>query len=58
MKFSAMMLPDILHMIIVLICYAQDLLVPSLMGKGVMFSSNDLSMVPGTPIKPMLAKYV
>ncbi|CAI9758419.1 unnamed protein product [Fraxinus pennsylvanica] len=33
-----------------------DLLVPSLMEKGVKFSSLTLSMVPGIPIKPMLAK--
>uniref|UniRef100_A0A9I9CY62 DNA ligase n=1 Tax=Cucumis melo TaxID=3656 RepID=A0A9I9CY62_CUCME len=34
----------------------QDLIVPSLMGKGIEFSSSSLSMVPGIPIKPMLAK--
>lgn len=33
-----------------------DLLIPSLMDKGVKFSSTTLSMVPGIPIKPMLAK--
>nr|GMD51989.1 DNA ligase 6 isoform X1 [Ipomoea batatas] len=33
-----------------------DLLVPSLMEKGTEFSSMILSMVPGIPIKPMLAK--
>ncbi|PIN13556.1 ATP-dependent DNA ligase I [Handroanthus impetiginosus] len=33
-----------------------DLLVPSLLEKGIEFSSTTLSMVPGTPIKPMLAK--
>ncbi|XP_022158502.1 DNA ligase 6-like isoform X2 [Momordica charantia] len=33
-----------------------DLIVPSLMGKGIEFSSSSLSMVPGIPIKPMLAK--
>ncbi|CAI9110622.1 OLC1v1010679C1 [Oldenlandia corymbosa var. corymbosa] len=33
-----------------------DLLIPSLMEKGLQFSSGDLSMVPGIPIKPMLAK--
>ncbi|KAF3646928.1 putative histone chaperone ASF1B-like [Capsicum annuum] len=33
-----------------------DVLVPSLMEKGVEFSSNTLSMAPGIPIKPMLAK--
>ncbi|KAK2986757.1 hypothetical protein RJ640_010982 [Escallonia rubra] len=33
-----------------------DLLVPSLMDKGIRFSSSTLPMVPGIPIKPMLAK--
>ncbi|KAK7272987.1 hypothetical protein RIF29_14032 [Crotalaria pallida] len=33
-----------------------DLLVPSLMNKGIDFSVSSLSMVPGIPIKPMLAK--
>lgn len=33
-----------------------DLVVPSLMNKGIEFSSSTLSMVPGIPIKPMLAK--
>lgn len=33
-----------------------DLLVPSLMKEGIAFSSSTLSMVPGIPIKPMLAK--
>ncbi|KAA8530607.1 hypothetical protein F0562_005316 [Nyssa sinensis] len=33
-----------------------DLLVPSLMDKGIEFSSTTLSMVPGIPIKSMLAK--
>ncbi|KAJ9562234.1 hypothetical protein OSB04_007394 [Centaurea solstitialis] len=33
-----------------------DLLIPSLMDKGIKFSSETLSMVPGIPIKPMLAK--
>ncbi|XP_068303185.1 DNA ligase 6 isoform X1 [Pyrus communis] len=33
-----------------------DLVVPSLMDKGVGFSSSTLAMVPGIPIKPMLAK--
>ncbi|KAL4582488.1 hypothetical protein LXL04_007038 [Taraxacum kok-saghyz] len=33
-----------------------DLLIPSLMEKGIQFSSSTLSMVPGIPIKPMLAK--
>jgi DNA ligase-1 len=33
-----------------------DLLVPSLMEKGIQFSPKTLSMVPGIPIKPMLAK--
>lgn len=33
-----------------------DVLVPSLMEKGIEFSSNTLSMDPGIPIKPMLAK--
>ncbi|KAK4416448.1 DNA ligase 6 [Sesamum alatum] len=33
-----------------------DLLIPSLMEKGIDFSSATLSMVPGIPIKPMLAK--
>lgn len=33
-----------------------DLLVPCLMDKGIEFSSTTLSMVPGVPIKPMLAK--
>jgi DNA ligase-1 len=36
----------------------QDLVVPSLMNKGIEFSSSTLSMVPGIPIKPMLAKYI
>ncbi|XP_050372696.1 DNA ligase 6 isoform X2 [Argentina anserina] len=34
----------------------QDLVVPSLMKRGIGFSSSTLSMVPGTPIKPMLAR--
>ncbi|XVF71531.1 hypothetical protein PTKIN_Ptkin12aG0045500 [Pterospermum kingtungense] len=34
----------------------QDLVVPSLMKEGIAFSSSTLSMVPGIPIKPMLAK--
>ncbi|CAA3004488.1 DNA ligase 1 isoform X1 [Olea europaea subsp. europaea] len=33
-----------------------DLLIPCLMKMGVKFSSSTLSMVPGIPIKPMLAK--
>ncbi|KAK6279822.1 hypothetical protein POUND7_020089 [Theobroma cacao] len=33
-----------------------DLIVPSLMKEGIAFSSSTLSMVPGIPIKPMLAK--
>ncbi|KAL1536962.1 DNA ligase 6 [Salvia divinorum] len=33
-----------------------DLLIPSLMEKGIQFSSSAISMVPGIPIKPMLAK--
>ncbi|KAI9162037.1 hypothetical protein LWI28_023160 [Acer negundo] len=33
-----------------------DLVIPSLMNKGLGFSSSTLSMVPGIPIKPMLAK--
>ncbi|KAF3443459.1 hypothetical protein FNV43_RR13141 [Rhamnella rubrinervis] len=33
-----------------------DLVVPSLMNKGIGFSTSTLSMVPGIPIKPMLAK--
>ncbi|KAK9066931.1 hypothetical protein SSX86_014255 [Deinandra increscens subsp. villosa] len=33
-----------------------DLLIPSVMDKGIQFSSETLSMVPGIPIKPMLAK--
>ncbi|GKU97649.1 hypothetical protein SLEP1_g10767 [Rubroshorea leprosula] len=33
-----------------------DLVVPLLMRKGITFSSSALSMVPGIPIKPMLAK--
>ncbi|KAM7529810.1 hypothetical protein LguiB_033220 [Lonicera macranthoides] len=33
-----------------------DLLIPSVMEKGLQFSSMTLSMVPGIPIKPMLAK--
>lgn len=33
-----------------------DLLIPSLMDNGINFSSTTLSMVPGIPIKPMLAK--
>jgi len=35
----------------------QDLIVPSLMNKGIDFLVSSLSMVPGIPIKPMLAKY-
>ncbi|GJW02422.1 DNA ligase 6, partial [Tanacetum coccineum] len=34
-----------------------DLLIPYVMTKGVEFSSATLLMVPGIPIKPMLAKY-
>ncbi|KAK1433220.1 hypothetical protein QVD17_10129 [Tagetes erecta] len=33
-----------------------DLLIPSIMDKGIKFSTETLSMVPGIPIKPMLAK--
>ncbi|XP_052195716.1 DNA ligase 6 isoform X2 [Diospyros lotus] len=33
-----------------------DLLVPHLLDKGIEFSSTTLSMVPGIPIKPMLAR--
>ncbi|GAB4832343.1 hypothetical protein Ancab_006359 [Ancistrocladus abbreviatus] len=33
-----------------------DVLVPSLMSKGIEFSSTTLTMVPGVPIRPMLAK--
>ncbi|KAI3451800.1 hypothetical protein Pfo_008465 [Paulownia fortunei] len=33
-----------------------DVLIPSLMEKGIEFSSSTLSMIPGIPIKPMLAK--
>uniref|UniRef100_A0A1J3IAR9 DNA ligase n=1 Tax=Noccaea caerulescens TaxID=107243 RepID=A0A1J3IAR9_NOCCA len=33
-----------------------DVVVPSLMGKDIEFSTSTLSMVPGIPIKPMLAK--
>ncbi|KAF9625607.1 hypothetical protein IFM89_024380 [Coptis chinensis] len=33
-----------------------DLLVPSLLSKGAEFSSSALSMVPGVPIRPMLAR--
>ncbi|MED6146118.1 hypothetical protein PIB30_031601 [Stylosanthes scabra] len=33
-----------------------DVIVPSLMNKGIDFSVSSLSMVPGIPIKPMLAK--
>ncbi|CAK9177950.1 unnamed protein product [Ilex paraguariensis] len=33
-----------------------NLLIPTLMDKGTKFSSTTLSMVPGIPIKPMLAK--
>lgn len=40
------------------LCFDQDVLVPSLMEKGIEFSSNTLSMAPGIPIKPMLAKYI
>lgn len=36
----------------------QDLLVPCLLEKGIAFSSVTLRMVPGIPIKPMLAKYI
>ncbi|KAH9607975.1 hypothetical protein KSS87_020687 [Heliosperma pusillum] len=34
-----------------------DILVPSLMTKGIEFSATTLTMLPGIPIKPMLAKY-
>ncbi|KAG1346971.1 DNA ligase [Cocos nucifera] len=34
----------------------QDLLVPSLLSKGIDFSASTLTMVPGTPIPPMLAR--
>ncbi|KVH92427.1 DNA ligase, ATP-dependent, central [Cynara cardunculus var. scolymus] len=34
----------------------QDLLIPSVMDNGIKFSPETLSMVPGIPIKPMLAK--
>lgn len=34
----------------------QDLLVPSLMSKGIDFSASSLAMVAGTPIPPMLAR--
>ncbi|XP_020246783.1 DNA ligase 6 [Asparagus officinalis] len=33
-----------------------DLLIPSLMSKGINFSGSSLEMVPGTPIPPMLAR--
>ncbi|XP_030507869.2 DNA ligase 6 isoform X1 [Cannabis sativa] len=33
-----------------------DLIVPSLMNNGIGFSSSTMSMIPGIPIKPMLAK--
>lgn len=33
-----------------------DLLIPSLMEKGIQFSSSSISIIPGIPIKPMLAK--
>ncbi|PON77470.1 DNA ligase, ATP-dependent [Parasponia andersonii] len=33
-----------------------DLIVPSLMNNGLGFSSSTMSMIPGIPIKPMLAK--
>ncbi|CAH2065724.1 unnamed protein product [Thlaspi arvense] len=33
-----------------------DVVVPSLMDKGIEFSTSTLSMIPGIPIKPMLAK--
>ncbi|GMH27223.1 hypothetical protein Nepgr_029066 [Nepenthes gracilis] len=33
-----------------------DVLVPSLMSKGIEFSSTTVTMVPGIPIRPMLAK--
>ena len=36
----------------------QDLVVPSVMNKGIEFSSSTMSMMPGIPIKPMLAKYI
>ncbi|KAH6759956.1 DNA LIGASE 6 [Perilla frutescens var. frutescens] len=32
-----------------------DLIIPSLMEKGIQFSSSAISMIPGIPIKPMLA---
>jgi hypothetical protein len=38
--------------------FMQDIIVPSLMNKGIEFSVSSLSMVPGIPIKPMLAKYI
>lgn len=34
----------------------QDLLVPSLLSKGIEFAPATLSMTPGIPIKPMLAR--
>jgi hypothetical protein len=36
----------------------QDLLVPSLLRAGTTFAASSLAMVPGTPIPPMLARYV
>lgn len=44
--------------IFIVIYFMQDLIVPSLMNKGIDFSVSSLSMVPGIPIKPMLAKYI
>jgi len=38
--------------------FMQDIIVPTLMNKGIEFSVSSLSMVPGIPIKPMLAKYI
>lgn len=42
---------------VIVIYFMQDIIVPSLMSKGIDFSVSSLSMVPGIPIKPMLAKY-
>ena len=36
----------------------QDLLVPTLLREGTTFAASSLEMVPGTPIPPMLARYV
>lgn len=36
----------------------QDVLIPSLLSKGIEFSAHSIEMIPGTPILPMLARYI